>query len=150
MMGKNWLNLMNLLKEILISTQIVYRSLNEQKRVFNRLAEENSYKFHDLKEKKNPNNLVYEFKTEGSPKDFSNYQNPIDLFINFRDGNVSPREVLRNQKEFKSDLGEIKKGNPKSKSKYQISVIQNVQNFFDLREKIINFFKRLICFGISS
>ena len=94
--------------------------------------------------------MVYEFKTEGSPKDFSNYQNPIDLFINFRDGNVSPREVLRNQKEFKSDLGEIKKGNPKSKSKYQISVIQNVQNCFDLREKIINFFKRLICFGISS
>ena len=94
--------------------------------------------------------MVYEFKTEGSPKDLSNYQNPIDLFINFRDGNVSPREVLKNQKEFKSDLGEIKKGNPKSKSKDQISVIQNVQNCFDLREKIINFFKRLICFGISS
>ena len=94
--------------------------------------------------------MVYEFKTEGSPKDFSNYQNPIDLFINFRDGNVSPREVLKNQKEFKSDLREIKKGNPKSKSKDQISVIQNVQNCFDLREKIINFFKRLICFGISS
>ena len=94
--------------------------------------------------------MVYEFKTEGSPKAFSNYQNPIDLFINFRDGNVSPREVLKNQKEFKSDLGEIKKGNPKSKSKDQISIIQNVQNCFDLREKIINFFKRLICFGISS
>ena len=96
MMGKNWLNLMNLLKNILISTQIVYRSLNEQKKVFNRLVEENSYKFHDLKEKNNPNNLVYEFKTEASPKDFSNDQNPIYLFIDFRDGNVSPREVLKN------------------------------------------------------
>ena len=79
--------------------------------------------------------MVYEFKTEGSTKDFSNYQNPIDLFINFRDGNVSPREVLKNQKEFKSDLDEIKKENPKSKSKDQISVIQNVQSCFDLREK---------------
>ena len=141
MMGKNWLNLMNLLKKILISTQIVYRSLNEQKKVFNRLGKENFYKFHDLKEKKHPNNLVYEFKTEGSTKDFSNYQNPVDLFINFRDGNVSPREVLKNQKEFKSDLDEIKKENSKSKSKDQISVIQNVQSCFDLREKIINAFR---------
>ena len=43
--------------------------------------------------------------------------------------------------EFKSYLGEIKKGNPKSKSEDQISVIKNVQNIFDLTEKIINFFR---------
>ena len=38
---------------------------------------------------------IYKYKTEGrSPKDFNNYQNPIDLFINLRDGNVNPRRVL--------------------------------------------------------
>ena len=63
----------------------------------------------------------------------------MDLFINLKDGNVNPREVLKNQIEFKSDIGEIKEGNPKSKTEDQISVIQNVQNFFGLREKIINF-----------
>ena len=42
---------------------------------------------------------------------------------------------------FKSDLGKIKKGNKKSKSKDQISAIQNVQHFFDLRQKIIDFFR---------
>ena len=39
--------------------------------------------------------MIYKYKTEGrSPKDFNNYQNPIDLFINLRDGNVNPRRVL--------------------------------------------------------
>ena len=73
--------------------------------------------------------MIYEFKTEERIlKDFSNYQDPIDLFINLRDGNVRSREVLKNQNEFKSDLDEIKKRNPESKSKDQISVIKNVQN----------------------
>ena len=96
----------------------------------------------DLLKKIYPNNLIDKYKTEGrSPKDFSGYQNPIDLFINLRDGNVNPREVLKNQIDFKSDLGEIKKGNPKSKSKDRISVVHNVQNIFDLREKNIGFFR---------
>ena len=77
--------------------------------------------------------MIDNYKTEWrSPKDFSNYQILIDLFINLRDANVNPREVLKNQIDFKSDLGEIKKENPKSKSEDQISVIKNVQNFFDL------------------
>ena len=89
--------------------------------------------------------MIYNFKTEGkSLKDFSDYQNPIHLFIHLRDGNVNPREVLKNQirsisiSNFKSDLGDIKRG--KSKSNNQISVIQNLHFlfFFYLREKINN------------
>ena len=38
-------------------------------------------------------------------------------------------------------VSKIKKGNPKSKSKDQISLIQNAQNFFDLREKIVSLFR---------
>ena len=70
----------------------------------------------------------------------------MDLFKNLKDGSVNPRKVSKNQNNFKSDLGEIKKGNRKSRSEYQISVIQNVENFFDLREKIIAF---LEIFGLS-
>ena len=40
----------------------------------------------------------------------------------------------------------MKKGNPKSKSEDQISVIQNVEKFFGLREKIIDFFFVIILF----
>ena len=84
--------------------------------------------------------MIYKYKTEGrSLKDFSNYQSPIDLFINLTDSNVNPRELLKNEIEFKSDLGGIRKENSKSKSEQQISVIRNVQNFFELREEIMDF-----------
>ena len=49
--------------------------------------------------------------------------------------------MLKNQINFKSDLSEIKKANLNLKSKDQISVIQNVENFFDLREKKFDFFR---------
>ena len=51
------------------------------------------------------------------------------------DVNINSKEVLKDQINFKSALDETKKGNPKSKSKDQISVIQNVEKCFDLREK---------------
>ena len=40
----------------------------------------------------------------------------VDLFINLRGSNVNPKEVVKNLINFKSDLGEIRKGNPKSKT----------------------------------
>ena len=42
----------------------------------------------------------------------------MDLFKNLKDGSVNPRKVSKNQNNFKSDLGEIKKGNRKSRSEY--------------------------------
>ena len=54
--------------------------------------------------------MIYKYKTEeANLKDFSNYQNPIDLFIDLVDGNKNPREVLKDQINVKADLGEIKK-----------------------------------------
>ena len=64
-MRKNQLNLMNLLKwRILKSTEIVHHLMDKKKR-FNKLVEEKSYGFQNLKEKINPNNLIYNYKTEG-------------------------------------------------------------------------------------
>ena len=54
--------------------------------------------FYNLEKLINADNLIYKYKTEGrSPKDFSVYQNLIDLFKNLRDGNINPTEVLSNQ-----------------------------------------------------
>ena len=62
--------------------------------------------------------MIYKCKNEGiSPKYFKNYQNLIELFKDLQDGNINPKEVLKDQINSKSDLGEIKKGNKKSKSK---------------------------------
>ena len=54
--------------------------------------------------------MIYKCKNQGrSPKEFIDYQNMIDLFISFRDVNGNLQEVLKNQLEFKSDLGKIRK-----------------------------------------
>ena len=76
-MENNRLNLIKLLKKILISVEIVYHLKNQKK--INKFLEEKSYKFNNLKEKINLDNLIYKYKTEGkTSKDFSNYQNLID------------------------------------------------------------------------
>ena len=101
-----------------------------KRKILNELVQERSSEFKDLEKRINPINLIYKYKTQGiSPKDFRNYQNPIGLFKELRDGNINPNEVLKDQINFKSDLGEIKKGNKKSKSENQMSVIQNIQKF---------------------
>ena len=76
-----------------------------------------------------------------NPKDFRNYQNQIDLFKDLKDSNINSKEVLKDQINVKSDLSEIKKENEKSKSKDQISVMQNVEKCFDLRKKNIDLFR---------
>ena len=42
-------------------------------------------------EKLQPNNLIYDFKFEGMiPKGFRNHQMPIELYKNWRVGNIKP------------------------------------------------------------
>ena len=125
---------MNLLKKILILADIVYRCLIN-------LLKKNLLSFTILK-KVNPNNFRYKYQTERrNPKDLSNYQNLIELFVNLRDGNLNSKEALKSQINFKSDLDKIKKQNQKSKTEDQISLIQNVQKLLDLRGKIVDFLK---------
>ena len=94
-------------------------------------VDERSSEFMNLGKRIHPDNLICKYKTEGiSPKDFINYQDPKKLFKNIRDGNINPKEVLKDQINFKSYLCEIKKGNPKSKPKDETSVLQNVETFF--------------------
>ena len=45
--------------------------LDGQKKKFNKLVEEKSYEFQNLKEKINPNNLIYNYKTEGKKSERS-------------------------------------------------------------------------------
>ena len=71
--------------------------------------------------------MIYRYKIEEiSAKSFNNYQNLIDLFINLRDGNINSREVLKDQINFKSNLGEVKKG---KKIKIKISNKCNTKFF---------------------
>ena len=82
--------------------------------------------------------MICKYKTEGiSSREFRDYKNPIKLSKDL----YKPERSIKSQTNFESDLGKIKKGNKKSKSKYQIRVIRNAENFSDLREKIIDSFR---------
>ena len=99
----------------------------------------------NLEEKINYDNLIYKYKTKRiSPKDFSNYQNPMELFKDLRDSNINRKEVLKDQINLNPDLDKIKKWNPKSKSKDQISIIQNVEKFIWFKGKDYWFFSEII------
>ena len=64
----------------------------------------------NLKNRINPDNLIYKYKSERiSPKDFRNYEDPIKLFKDLRDGNINPKEVLKDKIIFKSDIRVKKK-----------------------------------------
>ena len=85
-------------------------SLDEQKIIFNGLVDDKSHEFQNLKNEINPINLTYKYRTKGrSPKYFRNYQDLIKLFKDLKDGNINPKEVLKDQINFKSDLDKIKK-----------------------------------------
>ena len=83
--------------------------------------------------------MVYRFKaTENEPKDFGSYQMPLGLFEDLQDGDINPKEVLKKQARFKLDLSEVKIGKKNSRSK---NTIKNIATFFDVRGKIIDWFR---------
>ena len=69
-------------------------SLDKQEQVFNELVIEKVLEFSDIKDKINPNNLVYIYGTgKNNPKYFENYQMPIKLFEDLNDGEIEPSKA---------------------------------------------------------
>ena len=58
---------------------------------------------------------------------------PLKLFEGLKDGDINPKELLKNQARFKSDLSEIKTAGKKSLD--EKNTIKNITSVFDLREK---------------
>ena len=78
----NWLNLIDLLKKILIPTETVHHLTNKKKYLID-LLKKNLMNFRIRKNKLILIILIYKYNTEGrSSNDFSDYRNPINLFIN--------------------------------------------------------------------
>ena len=78
------------------NTDISGVSHEKKKEIFDRLVEERVPEFSDTKDKTDPNNLVYAFKTGGNePKDFGNYQMPQKLFDILGDGDINLKGILK-------------------------------------------------------
>ena len=72
-------------------------SHEKQKEIFNKFVKERALEFAVVKDRIDPNNLIYSYKTKGNiPKDFGYYQIPWKLFEDVRDGDVNSKDVLSN------------------------------------------------------
>ena len=104
-------------------------SFDDKKYMFNRFAEEKSCEFQNFKEKINPDNLMYKYKTEGrSPKNFS------DRFIyNFQERWCKPKRSIRSRRSIKRKS--------KIKIKRPNKCYIKCSKFFWLKRKNYYFFK---------
>ena len=83
---------------ILILTEVVCHKKRKTK-IFNKLAKERALEFADIKNKIDPNNLVYMFKgSENKSNDFGSYQIPWKLIEDLRDGDINSKEALKIKK----------------------------------------------------
>ena len=86
-MENNWLNLMNLLKRILISTKVAYYL---KKKYFMNLLQKGLLNS-KIQKRVNPDNLIYKYETEGRV-----FKNSLGFFKNLTNGNINPREIIKN------------------------------------------------------
>ena len=111
-----------------------------QKEIYNEITEEKKTEIEKLDKTVNREELLYKYKDNTSDVDFREYYGTIDLLNKIKDGDISLKQVINDQYELKSRLGEIRKGNPKRKSRTNLDVTKNVANLYDSRQAAIDFF----------
>ena len=86
-----------------------------QKEIYNELTKEEKTEIENLDKRVDRNKLIYRYKGNTSDVNFGKYSGAIDLINRIKNGNISLKEAINDQYDFKSYLGEVKKGNPKKK-----------------------------------
>ena len=61
----------------------------------------------------------------------------MHVYNSIKNGNTSIEKLEEDQNQFKLNLNEITRGNIKNKPKDQLNTIENVKNFYNSREGVI-------------
>ena len=94
---------------------------NKSHKIFDELFYERMSKINDLSRQINFNNLIYHFKDKSiSSINFIGFKAPLHLCRDIFNGNTKLAKAEEDQEQFKSDLNEIPRRNPKKKSEHQI------------------------------
>ena len=95
----------------------------------------------ELDQKVNGDDLIYRYKGKTPNGKFHTYDNALYLTNQIKNGEIKLPEVKNDQRRFKSNLGEIKKGNNnKKRSKEQRKAIYNTDMLYKGRNEAIKFF----------
>ena len=93
-----------------------------------------------LNEKVNLDNLIYRYKGETPDENFDRYDNALNIIDKIKNGKIKLADVKNDQIKFKSNLGEIKKGNNKKRSKEQKNALYNIDMLYKARNEAIKFY----------
>ena len=114
--------------------------ISKQKEIFNKLVDERLDEITELDKKVNLDDLAYRYKGKSPDEKFDKYDNALDLIDKIKNGEIKLAEAKNDQIRFKSNLGEIKKGNNKKRSKEQKNALYNIDMLYKARNEAIKFF----------
>ena len=87
------------------------------------------------------NDLTYNFKDLNIPSvDFIKCKGSLRIFEKMHNGDKDLEDVEEEQKKLKRDLGRIKQGDPRNRSKEQQNTIDNIENLYNSRKEVIKIF----------
>ena len=86
--------------------------------IFNELSNERISEIYNMSLQSDFNNLTYYLKNQNTTSiNFITITDPLHIYSNMKNNNISIEKIKQDQKRFKSKLTEIITGNPKCKSK---------------------------------
>ena len=113
---------------------------NEAHKIFDELSHEIMKQIKDLSRQIDLNNLTFYFKNKSiSLINFIGFKAPLHLYRDIFGGNIELAKAENYQKQFKLNLNEIAKENPKKKSENQTKTIENIKNLYEPIEKVFIF-----------
>ena len=91
--------------------------ISKQKETFNKLVDEKLNEITKLDKKVNHDDLIFRYKGKSPDENFDTYDNALNLINKIKNDKIKLAKAKNDQTKFKSNLGEIKKGNNKKKIK---------------------------------
>ena len=108
-----------------------------QEKTFNKLLDERVDEIQEISKKIKYNNLTYHYVTAGiTPTNFIEFRGPLHIFKETKNCD----KTIQTAEKVKSKISEITSGNPRNKLQNQKDTIENVQNLYDSRQKVIDLF----------
>ena len=108
--------------------------------MFNKLVDERREKTTDLDKTVNSDDLIYRYKGNTADVKFDEFDNTLNIINKIQNGEIRLDDVKNNQEQFKSYLGEIKKGNKEHRSKEQKNTFYNIDMHYKARNGAITFY----------
>ena len=71
---------------------------------------------------------------------FIKFKGPMHIFKSIHNGDIPLEDIEKEQIKLKRDLGRIKQGHPRNRSKEQQNTIDNIKNLYNPTEEVVKIF----------